>query len=168
MASADVRALVDEILSAEKELAGIGRWQPDVKGCQRFMRAVAWNGEIVADLCVKAYPTRPQPYFRVILLFQQIAVWRIDYTYTDHPHINSFNCPKDMPRGPITEPHYHSWADNRRLATAVQLPKRLANARVLPERVRTYEQAFRWFCGETKILLTSDDLPELPRRDTLL
>lgn len=165
---ADNRLLVDEMLAVEKEFAAFGQWSRDVNGVARFTRAIAYRGEVIAELCLKAYPRRTQPSFRISLIFADMAVWRIDFTYEDKPHINSFNRPDDMPLGPIRSPHYHSWSDNRRFATQSQLPRRLQNARLMPETVRTFEQAFWWFCSETRIKNATGDVPELPRRDTLL
>jgi hypothetical protein len=166
--ASDVRDFVDALLGARKVLAGVADWQPDaVEGVFRYVRAVEYQGEIAGELTVKAYPRRPTLRFRIILTVGR-AIWRLDYSFGDAPHVNSHNRPADLTGEPITEPHYHSWADNRRFAKANALPARLHNARILPKRIRRFEQAFRWFCAQTNIQLTSHDIPDLPKSDRLL
>ena len=165
----DIRQLVDGLIEAEKQLAGEGEWRSDRDGVYRFTRAVECRGEIAAELVVKAYPRRPQPCFRLILTMGR-AVWRVDFVQSE-THLNPRNARRretDPPRAIIKGPHYHAWADNRGFATMGSLPAKLRNARFMPERVRSYDQAFRWFCAETNIEIGSDDIPDLPKRDTLL
>lgn len=166
--ASDVRLLVDGLLGAEKTLTGFGQWRHDENGVHRYTRAIVHGGEIVADLCIKAYPRNPQPCFRIAMMIMEIAVWRIDYTWDDKPHINSHDRPGDIPLGPFRQPHYHAWTDNRRFATRNHLPRRLKNARLMPDRIRTFEQALWWFCSEVRISATTGDMPELPKRDMLL
>jgi hypothetical protein len=98
------------------------------------------------------------------------AIWRMDFDPTE-THLNP-RTPRrretDPPRSLISGPHYHAWEDNRRFATMTSLPPKLRNARILPERLRSFDEAFRWFCAETNIAVSYDDIPELPKRDTLL
>lgn len=164
----DVRNLVDALLASDKQLAGIGEWRTDMNGAHRYVRAVEYRGEIAAELCVKSYPRQPQLSFRLILYMMDIAIWRLDYTQDDKPHFNSHDKPLDLVLGPIQGPHYHAWGDNRRFATAHSLPKRLFNARILSEKLRSFDNAFRWFCAETRVFVANEDVPELPKRDTLL
>ena len=165
----DTRDIVDALLAAEKRLAGDGEWQSDREGVKRFIRAVEREGEITPlELVIKAYPRRPQPRFRLILNMGR-AIWRVDFTDEIHPNPRNLGRPDvDPPMIAIQGPHYHSWADNRRFATATSLPERLKNARILPENVRSYESTFRWFCGATNIALGMGDVPDLPKRDTLI
>lgn len=166
----DIRQIVDGLLEAEKHLAGEGAWQNDRDGVKRFNRAVEHQGEITAlELVVKAYPRRVQPCFRILLTMGR-AIWRVDFDALE-THMNPRNARRkevDPPLGIIKGPHYHAWADNRRFATMGSLPQKLRNARFMPDRIRSYEQAFRWFCAETSITIGNDDIPELPERDTLL
>jgi hypothetical protein len=166
----DIRQIVDGLLGAEKHLAGLGEWQDDRDGVKRFTRAVEQDGEITAlELVIKAYPRRTQPCFRILLTMGR-AIWRVDFDHRE-THINP-RLPRRSEVGPpsglIKGPHYHAWMDNRRFATTASLPQKLKNARFMPDRIRSYEQAFRWFCAETNIELGRGDLPELPERDTLL
>lgn len=166
--SYDVRKLADAILTKPKALVGIGEWQGEQAGCKRFTREVECEGEIVASICVKSWPNRPQPCFRISLIFMGIAIWRVDFLDWDPAHVNPDGGKDGLPSGPISEPHYHAWTDNRRFATQNSLPKKLKNARLMPNSVRNFDNAFRWFCGQTEIEIGRDDLPNLPNRDTLL
>ena len=64
-------------------------------------------------------------------------------------------------------PHYHAWADNKYLLYAAASLRELACARKLPPQIRRWEQAFRWFCGETRVVFEPDQFIGLPPRDTL-
>jgi hypothetical protein len=165
----DIREVVDKLLEAEKRLAGFGDWREEREDVQRFTRAVECGGELVAELVIKAYPRKPQPHFRIILAMAR-AVWRVDHVASErhiNPRLNRFT-DVSPPRGIIDGPHYHAWADNRRFATRTSLPATLKLARFMPERIRTFEQTFRWFCHEVGIELGPEDIVELPTRDTLL
>jgi hypothetical protein len=165
----DIRQIVDGLLGAEKRLVGHGEWQTLREGESRFTRAIEHGGEVAAELVAKAYPRRPQPCFRILLTMGR-ALWRIDFVSTE-THLNPRKQNRkeaDPPAGIIKGPHYHAWSDNRRFATMSSLPQKLRNARIMPDRIRSFESAFRWFCNETNIILDSGDIPELPRRDTLV
>jgi hypothetical protein len=164
----DIRDVVDAFLAKEKTLAGLGGWRRDTHARSfRWVQPVEVEGEIPGfDLTVKAYPSRRRLKFRIILAYGK-AFWRLDYA-NDSPHVNSFDRPSDLDLGPIRGPHYHSWKENRRFATASSLPSSLHNARMLPQNLRTFDSAFRWFCGETRIIVGNQDMPILPRPDTLL
>jgi hypothetical protein len=162
----DVRALIDALLLGEKALIGYGMWQQgNREGCHQWSRAVEFLGEISgARLEVKAYLHHESLKFR-ILLNEQRCIWRLDFANDDHT--NPLTSP-ETPGQPITGPHYHSWADNRRFATSVALPRRLRIARLLPADIRTFEAAFRWFCSEVRISIKATEVPMLPERNVLL
>lgn len=165
----DVRQIVDRLLAADKTLVGEARFQPlqGQQRQQRWRKPCAIQGEVTpVELEVQAYPESPTLKFRIILLYQK-SVWRLDFA-TNEGHLNHLNRPTDLEPGPIDEPHYHAWSDNRRFATKTSLPTNLANARRLPANVRTFENAFRWFCGETHITVPALELPSLPPRVSLL
>ena len=167
-ASPDIRKAVDAFLNEPKTLIGVAVWQPVADGSKLIcLRPVEWRGEISGQLQVKAYPRRQQPCFRIILLKDR-AIWRVDYTFDDDAHLNSGDRPDDCPSGPIVGPHYHCWADNRRFARSNSLPVRLRNARLLPTSVRTFEQTIWWFCDHTNLAISTGDVPDLPKSDTLL
>jgi hypothetical protein len=164
----DVRAVVNDLLATPKSLTGIGNWAPASReGDRRLSRPLMISGEISdATLTVIAYPRSPDLKFRIVLTYTR-AIWRLDYSF-DERHVNPRNGHQHLPKTPINQPHYHSWQDNRIFATANSLPARLRNANVLPENIRSFQNAFRWFCGETNIILGTGDVPELPRSDRLL
>jgi hypothetical protein len=93
------------------------------------------------------------------------CLWRLDFTKDEH--VNPLHAPS-MAGMLIREPHYHCWNDNRILATANSLPKRLRNARLLPESIQSFQPAFRWFLGETNIFVEPGIVPDIPKRVTLL
>jgi hypothetical protein len=162
----DVRALIDALLRGEKALVGYGMWQPGNRdGCYQWSSAVEFLGEISgARVEVKAYTNHDELKFR-ILLNEQRCIWRLDFANDDHT--NPLTAP-EAPAQAIAGPHYHPWADNRRYATMVSLPRRLRNARILPADIRTFDAAFRWFCSEVRISIKATDVPKLPGRDVLL
>lgn len=164
----DIRDVVDAFLQKGKTLVGIGGWRRDShERSYRWVRPVEIEGELPGfDLTVKAYPRSRNLKFRIILAYGK-AIWRVDYA-NDSPHINSIDHPPDLDLEPIIGPHYHRWEDNRRFATMNSLPSGLVNARILPQNLRSFESAFRWFCGETKITVGNADMPILPKPDTLL
>jgi len=168
-AQPDIRVTVDRLLAAEKTLAGTASFQPlqGEQRQQRWRKACVIQGEVTPlDIEVQAYPDSPNLKFRIILIYQR-AIWRLDYS-EDGTHFNSTNRPNDLGAGPICGPHYHTWEDNRRFSTKSALPHTLRNARNVPSNLRTFENAFRWFCGETRILVLTAEIPCLPTRVSLL
>jgi hypothetical protein len=115
-------------------------------------------------LIVKAYPRESDLRFRVVLT-AATCIWRLDYE--DDPHINPLNAP-EFGGMTLAGPHYHSWADNRRFGTPNSLPKKLRIARLLPAEIKTFSAAFRWFVDQTNIEIDSSEVPDLPRKVTLL
>ena len=164
----DIREVVDDLLATEKIPAGQPEWTDSAReGDKRLLYPLLVGGEISdATLTIIAYPRVRRPTFRLILSFA-VAIWRLDFVH-DEIHVNSHDRPADLPSGPFEQPHFHSWPDNRRFATAQKLPERLRNARILPANVRAYDNAFRWFCGETRIVVPADGVPELPQTDRFL
>jgi hypothetical protein len=162
----DVRVLIDTFLRADKILAVTGDWKSHQDGDDvRWIAPVEMNGEQPGiNLIVKFYPNEAKLQFTILLAAAQ-CIWRLDFT--DTPHVNPLNAPS-LPGFILKEPHYHSWADNRLLCKANSLPKRLPNARLLPLSITTFAPAFRWFADETKIYVESGDIPELPKKESLL
>lgn len=169
MKRADIRDVVDRFLVSKKVMAGTASWQPEHDD-----KAVRWVVGLLAAgelsefrLIVKAYPLSKDLKFRLILS-QVKAIWRLDFAH-DIPHLNSLNKPNDLSLGPVSGSHFHSWIDNRRLSTVGFLPDELHNARELPGNIQTFENAFRWFCGQTSIIgIDEFGIPVLPRTDRLL
>jgi hypothetical protein len=162
----DVRILIDTFLRADKTLAVMGEWKSHQDGDDlRWIAPVELDGEQHGiNLVVKFYPNKPSLEFTILLAATQ-CIWRLDFTNT--PHQNPLNAPtfQGMLLG---EPHYHSWDDNRSLSKANSLSKKLPNARLLPLSIKTFAPAFRWFADGTRIYVESGDIPELPRRESLL
>jgi hypothetical protein len=120
--SPDIRDAVDAFFAKGKILAGTGDWRRSQNdNAMGWVRPIEVEGEILGfDLTVKAYPLVRSLQFRIVLAYGK-AIWRLDYA-NDDPHYNSFDKPHDLGIGPICGPHYHSWQDNRRFATAQSLP----------------------------------------------
>ena len=166
MLNKDIRQSADEILKAHKTLAGISSWKLDPDGLSwRWLANIEIDYELIgATLHVKVCRQSNINNFSITLNYQR-CIWRLDFTKSSH--LNPLNAPVS-PGILIREPHYHTWADNRLQATAKALPKRLRNARLLPESIQDFAPAFRWFLNETNIYAEPADAPDLPKRDTLL
>lgn len=164
----DVRQVVDAMLAAPKTLAGVADWRTHYGETKaRWRKPCLFQGEVTQfEVEVQAYPLSEDLKFRIILIFGKV-IWRLDFCNTDG-HVNSLNRPTELPPGPIHDPHYHAWVDNRRFATKVSLPSELDNANILPANVRSFESAFRWFCGETNIVVPTLEMPQLPPRARLI
>lgn len=167
-ASSDIRLLVDALLATDKQPIGQAVWVAEHReGDQRLLYPLLVDGEVSdATLTLIAYPRNPSLRFRLVLSYGR-AIWRLDFT-DDEEHYNSFNRPSDLELGPFQVPHYHAWPDNRRFATATSLPDRLENARILDANLRTFDNTFRWFCGQTRIDISDSGVPSLPTTDRLL
>ena len=164
---------IDAFLKAEKELAGEFQWLVgNREGEQVGSFALLKGGEITdSSLEVIAYPSTStdrgaECRFKILLCVHR-CVWRIDFDPSDKFHINPADRSELIGEGIVYGPHYHAWSDNKHLATATVLPKKLTCARTLPLQVRRWEQAFRWFCGETGIVLGDMTIPRLPEREEL-
>lgn len=173
--SAHIARAVDQLLAARKTLSGIAEWKrgnPDHEF--RAVYPVLAEGEsLEASLNMTAYPGQPvegSPDCRFMIgLFLPKCVWRIDF----EPHTEAHPIPPDrvhlldgvyMVRGP----HYHAWADNRYLVKRASLPSELKAARALPPQIRRFEQAFRWFCDQTRIIVGPGQVLDLPAKSTLV
>lgn len=164
---------VDAFLGAEKSLTGTAKWHDGTgDGDWRTSYVVLAEGEHVgAALDLTAYPHIPTDRedcrFTITLNCPQ-PIWRIDFEPPDKGHTNPLDRSRFLGEGLVYGPHYHSWPDNRHIATKAMLPKELGCARTLPPQIRRWEQAFRWFCGETGITLPSGAMLELPKRSRLV
>jgi|GEM_PF-1228518 len=164
----DIREVVDELLAIEKFVAGQPEWTDSPReGDKRLLCPLLVAGEVSdATLTIISYPRVRELSFRLILSYS-VAIWRLDFVH-DEIHVNDLDRPTGLPSGPFEQPHYHSWADNRRFSTSQKLPERLKNARILAPNIRTYANAFRWFCGETNVSVPDGGVPELPETDRFL
>lgn len=168
MSGGSVQALIDDLISVEKSLEGIPVWQPAGNGGeQRLVMPVFIKGRSSeASVEIDAYPNSPVLRFRIMLNVEK-CVWRIDYTEYER-HMNPIDTFEAITPYSFTEPHFHSWEDNRRYCTKSSTPKKLLIARPLPDQIRRFDAAFRWFCGELNISQLPSNMVELPPRTTLL
>lgn len=160
---------VAAFLLVEKELQGEQFWGP---GNRDEERRISWpisvEGEMFgATLALTAYPDEPEQRFTITLNLPP-CVWRLDMDPDYKRHRNPYDRGERLGTHTISGPNYHSWDDNRHLATPSRLPDKLTCARPLPTGFRTFERALRWFCGETKIILPNNQMVELPPRERLV
>lgn len=168
MKGSSVAVMVDRLLAAEKSLQGFPDWQPIGNGDERRLILPVFLGAQSTDASVEidAYPNAPVLRFRILLNVEK-CVWRVDHT--DYKlHVNPVDTFSTIEPYSFTEPHYHSWLDNRRFCTQSSLPSRLKIARPLPPNMRTFDAVFRWFCGEVNIAQPTSDMVYLPRRTRLI
>lgn len=172
MSDLSPQAQVDLLLSRTKTIAGEPTWQStSYDGQMRWLAPLSVDGEVTdLNLVVDAYPTHPSAKFNILLVLGR-CVARLEYS--EHTRHNNHALaggyfPTGLEEGWIYGPHFHSWPTNRILATWDSLPKELEWAMLLPANVRGFDNAFRWFCGETRILCGANEVPDLPPRDRLL
>jgi hypothetical protein len=170
----DVREAVDTLLSYPKSLAGTAEWRGGTRDGQwRASYALQIEGEHVdASVDLSAYPMIPVGFdgevrFTIGLCCPR-CIWRIDFVDKVDGHTNPPGSPAFLDEPTVKGPHYHAWEDNRHLARKTSIPKRLDCARSLPPQTRKWEQAYRWFCQQTNILLPQGPVIELPPKDGLL
>ncbi len=168
MAGVDVKKLVDELLSADKTLEGVPNWEQSSNIQEyRLTFPVFIDGRSTeAFVEINAYPNAPSLRFRILFIIEK-CVWRIDHTEYER-HINPIDTFNNIQPSSFLCPHYHSWEDNRRYCTKSSLPKRLMIGRPLPENIKQFDAAFRWFCGKINISQLPSGMVELPLRTTLL
>jgi hypothetical protein len=159
--------LVDELLASDKTLEGSPAWRP---GTRDHDRRLAWMVLVVGessrcDLAATSYPDESPDRFTIGLNYAGRCVWRLDYELPDWgPHYNPLDrVPLLGGAYEVRGQHFHSWSDNRYLATRSTLPLELLCARGLASPPRRWASAFRWFCGETGIQQPAD-IPTLPAR----
>lgn len=164
-----VADLIDDMLAAQKTLGGLPNWRAvGERGEHRQVIPLSIDGvSCGAHVELNAYPNIVDELRFRIMIFAPKCIWRVDYV-TDEQHVNPIDAPADAPQGMFWEPHYHSWADNRRFATHNSLPDTLPIARVFEPRIRQFDATFRWFCGMTNIAQPPPGLIDLPPRTRLL
>ncbi|WP_372425798.1 hypothetical protein [Salinarimonas chemoclinalis] len=159
-------------MAASKRIAGRADWQDvGLGGVRRWLAPLAVEGTVTGmDLVVDAFPNEPDLRFTVLLLYSR-CVMRLEYAvhvrHRNHPVRGAF-VPAGVPLGWVVGPHCHRWTDNRALGRGDALPEVLEFAIPLPPAVRGFDNASRWFCGEAEITCTSEELPRLLPRETLL
>ena len=168
MANTPVAELITVLLAANKTMYGEPSWQDDPDaGHSRILVLLRIDGEsTLADLTIMAYPLEGHNKFRIMINAPK-CVWRVD-AVSNEPHVNSLDRPPDLEDHVICEPHYHAWVDNKRFCSERSLPNSLLNARILPTEVRSFDNALRWFCGQTNIAQPAHGLISLPPRTRIL
>jgi hypothetical protein len=167
MTGGTIAQVLDDLLRAQKAIVGAPDWKEvGHRGEHRLVLPLMIdNANCPADLELNAYPNIRDLRFRIMLRVPQ-CIWRIDYVDDEH-HVNPLDC-WDECGSAFTEPHYHSWADNRRFAKPSTPPDPMPVARALPPQIRQFDAAFRWFCGETNIEQMQAGTIDLPPRSRLL
>jgi hypothetical protein len=167
MIGASITLLVDALMRAKKTLAGEPDWKEvGHRGEHRLVLPLMIEGTVCPlDLEINGYPNIRDLRFRIMLRMPQ-CVWRIDYV-DDELHVNPADDWWDCGVS-FTEPHYHSWEDNRRLATHSQVPDPMPVARVLPPNLNSFDNVFRWFCEQTNIAQPPSNMVYLPSRNRLV
>jgi hypothetical protein len=160
--------VVDAMLAADKELAGMPQWDSGNRdGESRLVWPVLLQGRLVGiTLNITAYPADP-PLRYTITLNVPPCVWRLDFEHPYKRHKNGLSDGKRLGAYVINGPNFHAWPDNRHLATPAILPKKLECARAF-DHAATFNAGLRWFCGETKILLRRDQEIDFPARERLI
>jgi hypothetical protein len=163
--SRHAREVVDDFLACDKTLEGTADWQ-DFGEESRLKWPISVDGILTdASLDATAYPFAGLYPFTITLNFPP-CIWRLEHGPGYLRHDNPLEEMSQFDRT-LWGPHYHSWADNRRLAKANALPPELEWARQLPEEIRKFEHAIRWLCGETKIMIRTEQVIELPPKGFL-
>lgn len=167
MGNEPIISVIDRLMAAKKTLAGTPVWREvGSNGEARLVIPLSIGEQISpAVLEVNAYPNIRDLRFRIMVRSEQ-CLCRVDFVF-DEPHVNPVDVWQDCGRI-FTEPHYHSWADNKRYATHSRLPDPLPVARVLPTAIRQFDAAFRWFCTDLNIDQPPTGMIELPLRSKLL
>jgi hypothetical protein len=164
-----VALLVDRLLARPKRLQGVPAWREGNPGDMRIRWPLLIGSSVSEDAALRltAFPNSAELRFTIAFVFRA-SIARLDFVPDHEGHTNPLNRAALLDSYRLRGPHYHSWADNRHLATAAALPRELKCARALPPQIRRWEQAFRWFCGEVGISLDDGNIIELPARTRLL
>lgn len=162
--------VIDRLLEEPKVLASakVVFAQGNQTADQRCEWPVLVDG-VLADcyIACTAYPLEDELRFTITLNYQNKNIWRVDYEPSHRTEYNGFRKGHPLSGRRISGPHYHSWSDNRSEVTTRKIPDVLPWLRELPDNLRTWENTFRWFLGQTNIKQPSE-IPALPTRRTLL
>lgn len=159
-------------MDAPKHLTGETSWvKTSYTGQYRWLAPLNIDGELTPmNLIIDSYPRLDILTFHVIIQCVT-CVSRLDYSEAERHNnhkVKGVRTPAGVEMGWIFGPHYHRWEDNRMLNNAATPPKELEFAVRLPVEFRGFDSAFRWFCGDAKIVIAANQMPSLPLRDTLL
>ncbi len=163
---------IDWFFNQSKTIAAAGTWQEtETDGRYRYKVPIAIGGTTtLSDLYIEAFSRSESLRFSIVLCYK-LCIFRLDYWELDQHNnhkVGKHNMPEGITVGPIKGPHFHHWSDNRMLATNSSIPSTLEYARALPSNLKSFENCFRWFCGEANIELGGLIVPELPLKDRLI
>jgi hypothetical protein len=107
------------------------------------------------------------------MLIYETCISRLDFYENDRHQnhaIKRIAVPQGVELGWIYGPHFHKWGDNRMFADSKRGPKELkfAVALNLEASACSFDNVFRHFCGECKIIAAANQIPALPQRDTIV
>ena len=164
--------VVDDLWKATKMLVGQAGWTNGyATNGARWLSPLAVDGVTIGmNLCVDSFPRSSTLDFHISLIYET-SICRLDFSEHDRHNnhaIRGIRTPPNIPLGWVFGPHLHSWDDNKVLVNSNTGPKELEFATPLPDNVKTFDAAFRHFCGVANIVVASNQVPGLPRRDTLL
>lgn len=157
---------VDRFFVKEKSLAGVGtppQWQPsrDRSGHQTQIPIEVEGVQYGDRLIIRCAPQTGA--FHILITRYDTCVSRLDFDELQ-AHTNTIFATEDGLPGIVSGKHFHRWSLNTRFIMANGSLERLKHAEEVPAKIRTFEQALRWFCDETNITLPHDHniaLPEL-------
>ncbi|QEX16125.1 hypothetical protein FRZ44_14170 [Hypericibacter terrae] len=163
-----VADLVDAFLAAPKRVAAEAAWQQGNRPAEfRALWPILVEDSLVgASMQATAIPNSPEPQFTITLNIPD-CVWRLDFEPSWKRHANPMWAAPALGDFVVNGPHFHAWADNSSMASLTQVPELLC-ARALPATVKTWKQALRWFCAETRIELAKTQMIEYPPREGLI
>ncbi len=152
-------------------MAGEAKWRSGpYDGEVRWLSPLAIDGvTIEMNLCVSFFPRFSTLEFHINLIYET-TISRLDFSLGDRHRnhaVRRVKTPPGIELGWIYGPHHHRWEDNRMLAGPKRGPKELEFA-VSVSNGMSFESAFRYFCGECKIIVAANQVPSPPLRDTLL
>ena len=160
--------LVGKVLTATKNLAGIGlpqQWHPNRDPNELSIKIpLEIDGLQVGHKLIAVFePASHTLKFSILITVNEVCITRLDFDKTGG-HTNSllalqYNIPPI-----VSGNHFHRWALNKRFVTACGNLERLENAEAIPDSIRTFDAALRWFCDECNIQLPHNHAIELPPR----
>ena len=163
--------LVDKVIASTKYLAGIGlpqRWQPNRDPNELSIKIpIEINGLQIGHKFVAVFePASHTLKFSILIVVNEVCITRLDFDPTGG-HTNSLLASQYGIPAVVSGKHFHRWVLNKRIVTAAGHLERLENAEAIPDRIRTFDSALRWFCGECNIQLPHNHAIELPPRSLI-
>ena len=172
--SKPITELVNELLAAPKELAGIQPGIPNRHGEQaRYEWPVLVGGQSAeCAIACTLYLNDPKWRFTICLIFRRNNIWRLDFEPEDRIELNPPLLGHPYSQAMIRGAHCHQWEENQKFATHNAIPA------TLPFRVpyegpqswpNVWENAFRFFLGETNIKQPGGgEIPPWPPKEKFL